>query len=162
MNDSRFDDGADRLHRAISRIEVQAAVLTRNFELLNRRRPHGDELDRAEYLLLRTLDSLGPATIGVLADALGLDPSTVGRQVSVLEQAGLGRRTPDPADRRRAIVSATARGRRQMRRTAENRSRRTRDMLGDWSQEDLETLGQMFTRYNRAVAERYLGDDRTP
>jgi DNA-binding MarR family transcriptional regulator len=138
-------------------IEVQAAVLTRNFELLRRRRSQQLEVDRAEYLLLRTLGDLGPATIGVLADALGLDPSTVGRQVVVLEQGGWATRLADPEDRRRTIVEMTAAGRAAMRRTSRERRRRTREMLGDWPEEDLRALAEMFGRYNDAVARHHLG-----
>jgi len=140
-------------------IEVQSAVLTRNFELLRRRRSHQLEVDRAEYLLLRTLEANGPSSIGDLADALGLDSSTVGRQASGLERSGWAERVPDPADRRRMIVQLTPTGRTAMRRTSRERRRRTESLLGHWSEEDLHTLAAMFRRYNAEVARHYLGRD---
>jgi DNA-binding MarR family transcriptional regulator len=148
-NDSSYDVYGD--------IEVQAAVLTRNFELLRRRRSQQLEVDRAEYLMLRTLAGLGTPSIGDLADALGLDPSTVGRQVTVLTQAGWARRLADPADRRRMIVQITSSGRAAMRRTSAERRRRTRELLDGWNQDDLRTLAQMFARYNAEVARHHLG-----
>ena len=42
----------------LDEIELATAVLTRNFELLRRRSDVYTDLDRAEYLLLRTLDDL--------------------------------------------------------------------------------------------------------
>lgn len=140
-------------------IEVQAAVLTRNFELLRRRRSQQLEVDRAEYLLLRTLARLGATSIGDLADALGLDSSTVGRQVGALEVARWAERIADPADGRRTIVRMTPAGRAAMRRTSKERRRRTEAMLGDWTEEDLRTLAAMFRRYNAAVARHHLGRD---
>lgn len=138
-------------------IEVQAAVLTRNFELLRRRRTQQREVDRAEYLLLRTLADLGASSIGRLADALGLDASTVGRQVGVLERAGWAERVTDPDDGRRTIVTITASGRSAMRRTSRERRRRTEEMLGHWTEEDLRALATAFRRYNVEVTRQYLG-----
>lgn len=140
-------------------IEVQGAVLTRNFELLRRRAPEPPEVDRAGYLILRTLDRLGSSSIGALADALGLDPSTAGRQVGVLEHDGLVERVCDPHDRRRMIVGMTAEGSRRMVETGRRRTRRTEGLLGDWPEEDLAALAEMFRRYNEAVAAHYLGPD---
>lgn len=137
-------------------IEVQAALLARNFELLRRRDSGGEELDRAEYLLLRTLETVGANHITVLADALGLDPSTAGRQVATMVDHGLVERRVDEEDRRRSVVAVTAVGRRRMRTTSHLRGRRTRELLGDWSETDLRRLGEMFTRYNQAVARKHL------
>jgi len=139
-------------------IELQSAVLVRNFEVLRRRGKVYVDLDGAEYLLLRTLDELGPMDIRSLASALGVDPSTAGRQVSAMHTSGLVDREPAPEDRRRTIISVTAEG---LRRTETVRCRRRDslvDLLDDWSAEDLATLGVMFGRYNAAVAERYVAN----
>ncbi|MGN6250913.1 MAG: MarR family winged helix-turn-helix transcriptional regulator [Marmoricola sp.] len=166
MEESRSDDGGRDLGRDAGRdvgrdvwadIEVQAAVLTRNFELLRRRRSQQLEVDRAEYLLLRTLARLGAKSIGDLADALGLDASTLGRQVGALEGAGWAERVADPADGRRAIVEMTASGRAAMRRTSKERRRRTQALLADWDEDDLRMLATMFRRYNAEVTRHYLG-----
>ena len=141
---------------ALDVIERQTAVLMRNFELLHRRTDVHDRLDRAHYLLLRTLSDGGPMTITTLACTLGLDPSTAGRQVSALTAAGLVERTADPADRRRWVVTPTADGLREMRVVRDRRTESHAELLGDWDPEDLRTLGTMLDRYNRAVAARYL------
>jgi DNA-binding MarR family transcriptional regulator len=138
-------------------IEVASAVLVRNFELLRRRGQDAD-LDRSEYLLLRTLAAGGPADICSLAAGLGLDPSTAGRQVSVMVGKGLVERTASATDRRRSIVSPTEGGLTRMRATSAQRRASTAELLADWSAADLSTLAEMFTRYNRSVAEHYLAD----
>lgn len=141
---------------ALAVIERQTAVLTRHFEMLHRRTDVHEDLDRAEYLMLRTLDDCGSMDINGLATALGLDPSTAGRQVAVLQGAGLVERCPDPADRRRSIITPTGEGLRQMEAVRERRTRNMAELLSDWSEEDLRTLGVMFERYNRAVAAKHL------
>ncbi len=146
----------DDATQALGVIERQTAVLMRHFEMLSRRGGVHDDLDRAEYLLLCTLDDGGPADINGLATSLGLDPSTAGRQVSVLENAGLVERSPDLSDRRRSIITPTAEGLRRMEAVRARRTASVADLLDGWSESDLRTLGAMFFRYNRAVAARHL------
>jgi DNA-binding MarR family transcriptional regulator len=141
---------------ALGVVERQTAVMIRHAEMLNRRTGIHDELDRAEYLLLRLLDEAGPLDINTVACSLGLDPSTAGRQVSVLEGAGLAVRTPAPTDRRRSIITPTAAGLDRMRQVKRLRTESTADLLAEWSDEDLRVLGTMLARYNTTVAERYL------
>lgn len=141
---------------ALSVVERQTAVMARHFEMLHRRSDVHDELDRAEYLLLRMLDEAGPLDINTLACKLGLDPSTAGRQVSVLESAGLAVRTPAPGDRRRSIITPTPEGAERMRRVRGLRTQNVADLLAEWNDEDLRVLGAVLARYNTTVAKRYL------
>jgi len=138
---------------ALDLIELHSAVLVRNFELLSRRTDIYDELDRAGYLLLRTLEAIGPADINTLAVTLGLDPSTVGRQVTAMTSEGLVDRQTVPADRRRCVVSASEEGRRR----AEHVHRRRRENLGEMfegcDEGELRRIGESFARYNQAIAE---------
>jgi DNA-binding MarR family transcriptional regulator len=144
-------------------IEVASAVLVRNFELLRRRGGVYNELDRSEYLLLRTLDAIGPADICTLAAALGLDPSTAGRQVSAMAGKGLVERAPAANDRRRSIISPTADGADRMAATRAQRRESTAALLAAWGDADLDNLADAFTRYNRAVAEHFLtGTEHEP
>jgi DNA-binding MarR family transcriptional regulator len=146
-------------------IELASAVLMRNFELLRRRSGIYADLDRAEYLLLRALDQGGSADIAALAAALGVDPSTAGRQVAAMQDKGLVSRDPAPADRRRSIISPTAEGQRRLAVTRGRRREETCLLLAGWAEEDLRALADMFARYNQAVAERYLNQpclDSTP
>lgn len=142
--------------QALSAVERQTAVLTRHFELLNRRTVAHMKLDRAEYLLLRALDESGAMNINALASLLGLDPSTAGRQVSALQRAGLVRRAPDPTDRRCNVVTPTTEGLDRMREVRKQRTEVAAELLADWSDEDLRTFDTILGKYNRAVAARYL------
>lgn len=141
-------------------LELATAVLARNFELLRRRSDVYTELDKAEYLLLRTLDQLGPTDIGSLAAAVGLDPSTAGRQVAGMEGRDLVDRTPSPDDRRRSMIAPTEAGRQRMTATRARRRAATAEMLADWTDEELQQLGDLLTRYNKAIADRYLQPDK--
>ncbi|MGH3435057.1 MAG: MarR family transcriptional regulator [Sciscionella sp.] len=141
-------------------IEVASAVLVRNFELLRRRSGIYTDLDRAEYLLLRTLEAIGAADICTLAAALGLDPSTAGRQVTVMVGKGHVERAMAATDRRRSVISPTAEGLERMNAERDRRRESTAELLAGWSEDDLRVLGEMFTRYNQAVGEHYLTDSR--
>ncbi|WP_329367752.1 MarR family winged helix-turn-helix transcriptional regulator [Streptomyces sp. NBC_00669] len=143
---------------ALDVIERQTAVLVRNFEMFYRRTDIHDDLDRAEYLLLRTLSEVGPQDINTLAASLGLDPSTAGRQVSALCRQGLVERAAAATDRRRSIITPTAAGLRRMDAVRTARAESLADMLGGWTEEELHTLGAMFAKYNGAVARKFLAD----
>jgi DNA-binding MarR family transcriptional regulator len=142
--------------QALAAVERQTAVLVRHFELLNRRGAVHELLDRSEYLLLRILDETGPADINTLAAALGLNPSTAGRQVSALLASGLAERATDSDDRRRCVVTPTELGNRRMHEVQRMRTENTADLLSDWNDEDLGVLAAMFNKYNTSVADKYL------
>ncbi|HEX3588848.1 MAG TPA: MarR family transcriptional regulator [Pseudonocardiaceae bacterium] len=149
-------DLGDGVGDALDVLELATAVLNRNLEMLRRRTDVYTDLDRAEYLVLRTLVQFGQADIGSLAAALGVDPSTAGRQVAGLEARGLIDRTAAEDDRRRSIVAPTDEGRRRTDLTRRRRRTATADMLSDWTADELRRLGELLTRYNKAVADRYL------
>jgi DNA-binding MarR family transcriptional regulator len=140
--------GADALHV----IETEMAVLARTLELLRRRGGIHRLLDRAGYLLLRTLEETGPLGVGSLAERVGLDGSTVTRQVAALERQGFATRRGDPADRRSAIVVPTPRGRELMREVQRLRRERFDDLLGGWTDRERDELGRLLTRLNRSIA----------
>ena len=99
---------------AIAEVETELAALTRALEGMSRRSRIYDRLDRSGYLLARTLDGRGPTTIGALAAELGLDATTVTRQVAAMDADGLVRRSRDPHDGRACRVELTGEGARRM------------------------------------------------
>jgi DNA-binding MarR family transcriptional regulator len=137
-------------------VERESATLVRNLELLRRRTSSYAVLDQAEYLLLRTVSELGSADVNTLACALGLDPSTAGRQVGVMTEKGLVLREPDPADRRRSVIVASAEGRSRMGQVRSRREGDLAELLADWSPAERRRLAEMFAKYNKAVIERYV------
>src|SRR5437763_277453 len=59
-----------------------------------------NSMDRAAYLLLNRLDLEGPMGVKALAAGMGIDSSTVTRQVAPLVDTGLVKRTSHPEDGR--------------------------------------------------------------
>lgn len=68
------------------------------------------------YRLLATLEQSGPTSQAALGRHSGIHLSDMVAAVNELAEDGLVERTPDPADRRRNVISLTAAGRRQLRR----------------------------------------------
>ncbi|MFI9269157.1 MarR family winged helix-turn-helix transcriptional regulator [Kitasatospora sp. NPDC052896] len=72
----------------------------------------GDGVDELTYPVLSGLARSGPCSAAELASEVGLDRSGVTRRASRLEEAGLVRREPDPADRRASLLILTDEGER--------------------------------------------------
>jgi len=75
----------------------------------------GMALDRASYSVLFRLVE-GPARLSDLAQKVGIDISTLSRQVHHLEASGLVARTVVEEDRRAALLAVTDKGRDLVRR----------------------------------------------
>jgi DNA-binding MarR family transcriptional regulator len=60
--------------------------------------------------VLGRLDREGPQSVSDLATKERIRPQSMAQTVSDLESDGLVQRTPDPGDRRRALVSLTTEG----------------------------------------------------
>lgn len=66
------------------------------------------------YLLVSALREHGPASQIELATRTGIDRSDVVAAINALADAGVVERTPDPADRRRNIITLTPTGRERL------------------------------------------------
>ncbi|KOX15745.1 MarR family winged helix-turn-helix transcriptional regulator [Nocardiopsis sp. NRRL B-16309] len=71
------------------------------------------------YRLLATLHDSGPASQAELGRRSGIHVSDMVATVNELTEAALVERTPDPADRRRNIISLTTEGQHRLRRLEE-------------------------------------------
>jgi DNA-binding MarR family transcriptional regulator len=136
---------------SIDTIETELARLTRTLEGLGRRSRVYQHLDRAAYLLARSLNAQGVATISSLAARLDLDATTVTRQVAAMEAAGYVRRSSDPGDRRVSRIELTAAGRRRMEEVRAARSERLDAHLDDWSEHDRRQFAELLGRFNVAI-----------
>ncbi len=141
--------GAD----AIGTIELELIKLVRHLETFARRSSLYVRVDRAGYLAMRVLDGLGPVSTNALAQALGLDASTVTRQVAALERVGLIARHPDPADGRSSIIALTPEGRRSMREVEQERRRRIETLVRDWDDAEQAGLAVALARLNSSLVE---------
>ena len=106
----------------------------------------GIDLSRPAYALLRRIDEHGPATLGDLARATGMDAASTGRQVRRLEELGYVERAADQSDGRVITVSITPPGQDARRRIADVLEAHLRDTLGRWSERDRHLLGELLTR----------------
>lgn len=134
----------------LERLERELMLLSRHQVLARRERDHAC-LDRSAYLLLSRIDTQGPMSIGQLAEAFGLDTSTVNRQTAALLRCGLAERVPDPDGGMARKLRITADGGRRLAADREvNRSCLAR-VVADWSPEDVRELEDVLVRLNRSA-----------
>jgi MarR family transcriptional regulator, lower aerobic nicotinate degradation pathway regulator len=69
---------------------------------------------RSQFTLLAVLEEFGPLNQTEMSERSGLDRSDIVRWVDELAEHKLVRRTQDPTDRRRNVVTITAAGRRRL------------------------------------------------
>ena len=132
-------------------VELELIKLVRHLETFGRKSSLYEEVDRAGYLALRTLDALGPSCVNRLAQELHLDSSTVTRQVGVLESGGFVTRTVDPNDGRSWLIDVTPEGRRTMRVVERGRRRAIDSMLHEWATDEVHDLARVISKLNLAL-----------
>jgi DNA-binding MarR family transcriptional regulator len=67
----------------------------------------------AQCHIILELEARGSSSVGELAEALELDPSTMSRTADSLVRAGLATRADDPGNRRRQILDLSPEGRKK-------------------------------------------------
>ncbi|MGW3496517.1 MarR family winged helix-turn-helix transcriptional regulator [Streptomyces sp. NPDC001020] len=110
------------------------------------------ELSLVSYTLLGHLEESDGCRATDLAAHYALDKSTVSRQVTALERAGLIERRLDPEDHRVQVLYLTKTGRRILARVTESRREAFRERLTGWPEADLERFAGYLLRYNAAAA----------
>jgi DNA-binding MarR family transcriptional regulator len=141
---------------AFVRLEREIGLLLRRARAISTRlaRELHPDLDGAAYGLLALLQDTGPLRPSDLVTRLGLDKSTVSRQVSNLVDLGLVDRAADPVDGRAQVLTPSAEGAGRLARIREVRRARWEADLGDWPAEDVARLGELLARLNRLGEER--------
>ncbi|MGI8711960.1 MAG: MarR family winged helix-turn-helix transcriptional regulator [Solirubrobacteraceae bacterium] len=121
-----------------------AAALRVSIGLLRRRLlqvQEPGELTLPEISALARLDRGGPTTAGALAKREQISPQSIGATLSMLETKGLVRRTPDPDDGRRAVISVTEAGLATLRSRRDARNQQlARALAGGFTPAELEQL----------------------
>ena len=141
----------DEAHEAFVRLEREIALLLRRARAISTRLA-GElhpELDGAAYGLLALLQDTGPLRASDLVARLGLDKSTVSRQVANLVDLGLVDRTADPVDGRAQVLTPSAEGTARLARVRDSRRARWEADLNDWPAEDVAALAELLGRLNR-------------
>lgn len=98
------------------------------------------------YRLLATLDEFGPASQAELGRRSHIHLSDMVATINELADSELVRRAPDPADRRRNIISLTSDGERRLRRLQKQLAKSQEALLEPLSPEERAQLSQLLTR----------------
>jgi MarR family transcriptional regulator, lower aerobic nicotinate degradation pathway regulator len=101
---------------------------------------------RHHYSLLAALDEFGPASQADLSRRTAIDRSDMVAAVNELATKGLVERTPDPADRRRNVVTLTATGRRRLRKLDDVLSAAQDQLLAPLSSKERTHLVALLTQ----------------
>jgi DNA-binding MarR family transcriptional regulator len=125
-----------------------------------------NSMDRAAYLLLNRLDKEGPMGVKALASSMGIDSSTVTRQVAPLVDTGLVKRTSHPEDGRAVVLQLSPRGQLRLEEVRSSRRKLMGELTHDWAPGERETFCALLTRFNTALSARMAAPDtpeaRTP
>ncbi|MEV6909217.1 MarR family winged helix-turn-helix transcriptional regulator [Amycolatopsis sp. NPDC051071] len=98
------------------------------------------------YRVLATLEEFGPASQAALGRRSGIHVSEMVATINELAEGGLVERAPDPADRRRNIVSLTTAGKRRLRRLAKQLADRQDELLAPLSPEERQRLTDLLSK----------------
>ena len=138
-------------HAAHVMLEREVALLLRRARAIQGRLAGElhQGLDGAAYGLLVLLDDAGPLRASDVVTRLGLDKSTVSRQVASLVDLGLVDRAADPDDGRAQVLSTSPEGHRRLSEIRDARRSRWEADLADWETRDVATLAELLGRLNR-------------
>jgi DNA-binding MarR family transcriptional regulator len=151
------------MHEAFVELEREVGLLLRRSRAISTRLAAElhPELDGAAYGLLALLQDAGPLRASDLVVRLGLDKSTVSRQLSTLVGLGLIDREADPGDGRAQVLRTSAEGAARLARIREARRARWESDLAGWPVQDVATLAALLARFNR-LGEARDGGRPTP
>lgn len=111
-----------------------------------------NSMDRAAYLLLNRLDQEGPMGVKALAAGMGIDSSTVTRQVAPLVDAGLVSRATHPEDGRAVVLQLSERGHARLDEVRASRRALMALVTEDWTEEERESFCTLLTRFNTSLS----------
>ncbi|WP_020387210.1 MarR family winged helix-turn-helix transcriptional regulator [Kribbella catacumbae] len=151
MNDLVAQDNP----QLVADVEHQLSNLfrrSRSAQMQLARRVH-PEMDAAGYALISQIDlgttgSRPGVRASDVAQALGLDKSTVSRGLTQLETLGLIERVGDPDDGRARLLRLTDSGATRFGAMRSQRQAEFRAILDRWEPQDLSDLARLLTRLN--------------
>lgn len=134
-----------------SMIESQISIFIRRAEAARLSNIMGKEMDRSSYLILQHLEKAGPTGIKTISTAFQLDISTVSRQIAALEAKGLITRLTDPNDARISLLQLTEDAPALLAEVRESREAFFKELLHDWSEEEVRSLGNLLLKFNETA-----------
>lgn len=134
---------------SLERMQYELMLFSRNYTKPH----HTDEavLERSAYVLLCRLENAAPMTLKEISEALGLDASTIHRQVAALLRHGhldYARQPPGEVARR---VAPTAAGRNALAQTRAILERGLRSVVGDWPEAKRQQFEGLLLDFNMQV-----------
>lgn len=133
-----LDDGLSELRRLGERRGFRRRFLA---EL-------GEPVEFSTLRTLRAIERRGgeDVSVGVVAETLGVDPSTASRLVERAVESGYLRRRPAPDDRRRTCLELTDEGTELLARATSVRRSLLAETIADWSPEEIRTFVELLQR----------------
>lgn len=99
-----------------------------------------------DHRALGLIERQGPLTAGALAELTGLTPGAVTGLVDRLHRLGYVRRVPDPADRRRVLISANVEARPDPADAFAGLSRAMGELMARYDEDELAVIADYVTR----------------
>lgn len=109
------------------------------------------DLSIAQMHLMMVLQEHGPATVGQLAETLGISPPSVSSALDRLEEHGLAVRRRDREDRRVVHAALSSRGRAAAEEACGFRRQKVRHLLEKFDATELEALLTVLEAVQRAA-----------
>jgi DNA-binding MarR family transcriptional regulator len=117
-----------------------------------------EDVTLPQFRVLVLLSSGGPLRTGVLADRLGVNPSTFSRSLDRMVAGGWVDRLPNPDSRREVIIDLTHAGRRLVATVSERRRGEYRTILSRLSPQEQESILHAMELFNAAAGESSVED----
>lgn len=111
-------------------------------------------LDRSALILLTRLDMQGPMTVNELAEAFGLNVSTVHRQLKAAIANNLIETVDDP-DNPAKLHRPTTTGLKTLNRELTARREDLKKLYENWDEEEIATFARLIRKHNKAL-ESYI------
>jgi DNA-binding MarR family transcriptional regulator len=143
------DEDYDVIERAVGRV-LRVSRSPRFGDAIRGRA--GIKLDRASYGVLERTGALAPVRLSDLAAELGVDVSTVSRQVQALEQKGLVDREPDPDDGRAMLLQLTRKGKAVRSKMQAAWQETIAGVLVNWKPADISEFAVLLDRFAADLA----------
>jgi DNA-binding MarR family transcriptional regulator len=114
----------------------------RSFDLIESR--SGVKLDRSGIVIIATLHRIGPMRMSDLAADIGLDRSTISRQVAAVVRSGYVQKMDDTADARASLLILTAIGQAARKQLADAWHDIVIELLETWTHQEKADLARLL------------------
>ena len=105
-------------------------------------------LTRSQFHLLKVIGLNGTHQVGELASFLGMSPPAATKNIDKLERLGLIVRNPSKGDRRATLLSASAKGRRLVRKYESLKTERLAPVLREFNMRELDSFSRLLERFS--------------